>query len=294
MAEQIVSPGVFTRENDQSFITQQPVTLGAAILGPTVKGPVEVPTVVTSYSEFKNKFGTTFISESQTYSFLTSISAYNYFQNGGESLLVTRVQSGSWTSATSTDIQTSGIDSGTVSTAVNALSSSITALTGSAGTYTVTGSVLGGTGTAGTGFTASVVLTNGTTLSSITVNEGSLLFGVGNTITISSSSLGYSLGAVGTDTVITLVADDLVNVPAITLKTISEGIIQNSSGTEDANGALTNGTSDNVRWEVTNSDTTKGTFTLNIRRGDDLTNEKSNFRNICKRFSRPRTGQLRW
>ena len=274
MAEQIVSPGVFTRENDQSFITQQPVTLGAAILGPTVKGPVEVPTVVTSYSEFKNKFGTTFISESQTYSFLTSISAYNYFQNGGESLLVTRVQSGSWTSATSTDIQTSGIDSGTVSTAVNALSSSTAAITGSAGTYTVTGSVLGGTGTAGTGFTASVVLaTPGNVLTSITVNEGSLLFGVGNTITIASSSLGYTTAG-GTNTVITLVADDLVNVPAITLKTISEGIIQNSSGTEDANGALTNGTSDNVRWEVTNSDTTKGTFTLNIRRGDDLTNEK--------------------
>ena len=56
MAEQIVSPGVFTRENDQSFITQQPVTVGAAILGPTVKGPVEAPTVVTSYSEFKNKY----------------------------------------------------------------------------------------------------------------------------------------------------------------------------------------------------------------------------------------------
>jgi uncharacterized protein len=100
MAEQIVSPGVFTRENDQSFITQQPVEVGAAIIGPTVKGPVEVPTVVTSYSEFKNKFGSTFVSGNQTYSFLTSISAYNYFQNGGNTLLVTRVASGSWTPAT--------------------------------------------------------------------------------------------------------------------------------------------------------------------------------------------------
>jgi hypothetical protein len=102
MAETLVSPGVLTRENDQSFITQQPVVVGAAIVGPTAKGPVEVPTVVTSYSDYQNRFGTTFMSGSnssddQVYTFLTSITAYNYFQNGGESLLVTRVVSGSAT-----------------------------------------------------------------------------------------------------------------------------------------------------------------------------------------------------
>jgi hypothetical protein len=109
MAEQIVSPGVFTRENDQSFITQQPVQVGAAIVGPTVKGPVEIPTIVTSYSDYQNKFGTTFVSGNQTYSYLTSISAYNYFQNGGTTLLVTRVVSGAanWASATSTAISSS-------------------------------------------------------------------------------------------------------------------------------------------------------------------------------------------
>jgi hypothetical protein len=100
MAETLVSPGVLTRENDQSFITQQPVVVGAAIVGPTVKGPVEIPTVVTSYSDYQNRFSTTFMSGSsesdeQIYTFLTSIAAYNYFQNGGESLLVTRVVSGS-------------------------------------------------------------------------------------------------------------------------------------------------------------------------------------------------------
>ena len=31
MAETLISPGVLARENDQSFITQQPVTVGAAI-----------------------------------------------------------------------------------------------------------------------------------------------------------------------------------------------------------------------------------------------------------------------
>jgi len=100
MAETLISPGVLARENDSSFITQQPVTVGAAIIGPTARGPVEVPTVVTSYSQFQNLFGTTFTSASNVYTYFTSIAAYNYFQNGGESLLVARVVSGSYSSAT--------------------------------------------------------------------------------------------------------------------------------------------------------------------------------------------------
>jgi hypothetical protein len=99
MAETLISPGVLARENDQSFITQQPITVGAAIIGPTVKGPVEVPTIVTSYSDYQNRFGTTFLSASQVYSYFTSIAAFNYFNNGGETLLVARVVTGSFTSA---------------------------------------------------------------------------------------------------------------------------------------------------------------------------------------------------
>ena len=48
MAESIISPGVLARENDISFIQPAPVEASAAIIGPTVKGPVERPTVVTS------------------------------------------------------------------------------------------------------------------------------------------------------------------------------------------------------------------------------------------------------
>lgn len=99
MAETLISPGVLARENDSSFITQQPVTVGAAIIGPTAKGPVEIPTVVTTYSQYQNIFGTTFTSASNVYSYFTSIAAYNYFNNGGESLLVARVVSGSFSSA---------------------------------------------------------------------------------------------------------------------------------------------------------------------------------------------------
>jgi hypothetical protein len=108
--EILVSPGVLATENDQSFVTQQPVQAGAAIIGPAVKGPVGIPTIVTTYSDYINKFGATFLSGSQTYSYFTSISAYNYFNNGGTSLLVTRVVSGSinWTAATSSAIYDSG------------------------------------------------------------------------------------------------------------------------------------------------------------------------------------------
>ena len=107
MAETLISPGVLARENDSSFVTQQPVTVGAAIIGPTVKGPVEIPTVVTTYSDYVNKFGTTFLSGGQEYSYLTSISAYNYFQNGGTSLLVARVASGSFAPASASILASS-------------------------------------------------------------------------------------------------------------------------------------------------------------------------------------------
>jgi len=95
MAETLVSPGVLARENDQSFITQQPVQVGAALVGPTVKGPVEVPTIVTSYSDYQNRFGSTFESGSEVFTYFSSLTAYNYFNNGGNTLLVTRVVSGS-------------------------------------------------------------------------------------------------------------------------------------------------------------------------------------------------------
>jgi len=114
-SEVLLSPGVLAIENDQSFITQQPVQAGAAIIGPTVKGKIGIPTLVTSYTDYLNKFGSTFSSGSQNYTYFTSISAYNYFNNGGTTLLVTRVVSGSltnWTPATSSFISASSFSSG--------------------------------------------------------------------------------------------------------------------------------------------------------------------------------------
>jgi len=107
MAEQIISPGVFQRENDISFITPAPVEVGACIVGPTVKGPVEIPTTVTSYNEYVRVFGDTFDSGSTKQEYLTSIAAKNYFSQGGNTLLVARVVTGSYTAATATHISSS-------------------------------------------------------------------------------------------------------------------------------------------------------------------------------------------
>jgi len=185
MAETLISPGVLALENDQSFITQQPVTVGAALIGPTVKGPVEVPTLVTSYSDYQNRFGTTFLSASQVQTYFTSVAAYNYFNNGGQTLLVARVVSGSFASAT-----------------------------------TATGSVTG--------------------------------------------PLGGGVSILNADTS-----------QSIVLSTLSQGAIMNSSSSLDSSGALVSGSPENIRWQITNNDTSSGTFSLLIRQGDDNTNNRT-------------------
>ena len=99
MAESIISAGVYTRENDISFIQPAPVAAGAAFIGPTVKGPINQPTIVTSYNDFLRKFGDTFnysidgVAPETKKEFLTSIAVKNYFSQGGQTALVTRVVS---------------------------------------------------------------------------------------------------------------------------------------------------------------------------------------------------------
>jgi len=104
MAETLISAGVLARENDNSFIAPAALEAGAAIIGPAVKGPVEEPTVVTSYGQYQNIFGTTFTSGSSTQEYLTSLAVKSYFNNGGNSVLVTRVVNGTFGVATNTDL----------------------------------------------------------------------------------------------------------------------------------------------------------------------------------------------
>jgi uncharacterized protein len=267
MAETLISPGVLARENDNSFIRQQPVSVGAAIIGPTTKGPVEIPTIVTTYSDYLNRFGGSFLSGGQEYSFLTQIAAYNYFQQGGQTLTVARAASGSFISATSTGVYNLD-ESGVLSTSTDALLGSLSAFnaTGSAG------GPLTGISSSDTNVTASFTLANSESISSITVTGQAGTFAVGGTITFTSESLGATL-PLGTNLTITLVDDDIVNSTAFTLKTISEGTIMNSDSTLGTNGILPSGSSDNVRWQITNADTSSGTFSLLVRQGNDTTTE---------------------
>lgn len=59
MSERIVSPGVFTSEHDYSFLPIGISQIGAAIIGPTVKGPAFVPTIIESQQDYDKIFGGT-------------------------------------------------------------------------------------------------------------------------------------------------------------------------------------------------------------------------------------------
>jgi phage tail sheath protein FI len=107
MAEQIISPAVYLRENDISVRQPEPLVAGAAFIGPTVIGPVLEPVVVASYNEYVKKFGDILTVGTSKKEYFTSIAVKNYFNQGGESALITRVVSGSYnsfTAATSTAV----------------------------------------------------------------------------------------------------------------------------------------------------------------------------------------------
>ena len=266
MAEVLLSPGVLARENDNTFISAQPIQAGAAIVGPTVKGPVGIPTLVSSYSDYQNKFGAIVESGSVEYTYFTSISAYNYFQQGGDSLLVTRVTSGSFSSATSTTIGNS-VESGVLGT-LNGVTKSAFNATGSAG------GTVSAVKSSNVNVTASFVVANSESISSITLDAAVGTFAIGTDIVFTSQSLGATEGD-GADLTLTLVAGNIVNENAFTLETLSEGAIMNSEGATGSNGTLVNGTKDNLRWEITLPNTASGTFNLLIRRGDDTTTSKT-------------------
>jgi hypothetical protein len=77
MAEKLVSPGVFTRENDLSFIAQGVGAIGGAIVGPFKQGPAFKPTIITSPSELEDIFG----AADGTY--YTELTAQNYLRETG-------------------------------------------------------------------------------------------------------------------------------------------------------------------------------------------------------------------
>ena len=55
--DRIVSPGVFTRENDLSGVAQGVAEIGAVVLAPFPKGPGFAPTLITNAADLEEKFG---------------------------------------------------------------------------------------------------------------------------------------------------------------------------------------------------------------------------------------------
>jgi hypothetical protein len=289
MAETLISPGVLARENDQSFISQGPITVGAAIIGPTVKGPYEIPTIVTSYSDYQAKFGTTFNSGGQAYTYFTSIAAYNYFNNGGETLLVARVASGTFTAASSSAMQS---NTGSVTTAsVTISSASLAPFITPTGSFIVNGITIAVTGsTPPTNNDTTIFVASGSNPAG-TINNIVAAFNFSSSLSpystvlqhIQSAASGTTglffnasssiSGYAGNSYFITLGSTTTffsggTSFQALSLETLSEGTIMNNTGAETS-GALVSGSVNNVRWQTLNRNESTGTFDLLIRRGDD-------------------------
>ena len=310
MAETIISPGVFTRENDISFIQPAPVAAGAAIIGPAVKGPVEIPTLVTSYGEYVRKFGTTFASGSNSYEFLTSIAVKNYFQQGGNSVLVSRVVTGSFDAATSTTISNTTSTTG-VATATGLVASFaqaddtqqyiIQAPDGTEYNFTaIVGDVPDDIPSANQWY-----FSPGADAAATVDNLGAAIDGAniavihGDNATSDTLELDGRVAGTAANGYILRVGDAAGNDPSATavitlaggtettstttnsfiLSTLGQGELYNnaidtSTITQNSDSSLVSGSSDNLRWEISNKNEDLGTFTLSIRQGDDSLKNK--------------------
>ena len=297
MAEAIISPGVYTNENDQSAVTQGPIVAGAAIVGPTVNGIPYVPTLVTTYSDYVAKFGTTFSNgASGSMEYFTSLAAKNYFDNGGSTLLVTRITNQGTGSAleqfSSASIPIVGFDAtssmsvaglhkddggaGTVFFLLSGSADGVT--TGSFGKFIMTGSTTqidaapiyyvttGSTATATTGNITAKINSLQSTFRTVATSSATNL-----AVTASlpyNETLGNSFRIVSSS--ITNIFDGgLTGAECFEIETLAWGSQMNNSGSVLSSGALVSGSATNVRWQVQNVNTTQGTFTLIVRSGND-------------------------
>jgi len=108
MAEKIVSPGVFTRENDLSFLSQGIGEIGAAVIGPFAKGPAFVPTIVNTQSEFESIFGV------PNGDYYTGYTVQNYLREAGTVTIVRVGHVGGYTQLGTQGIAISGSEGTTL------------------------------------------------------------------------------------------------------------------------------------------------------------------------------------
>lgn len=99
-ANVFLSAGVYTREFDLSFRPREIPAVGAAVIGPTVRGPAFVPTPVSTYSEYIRWFGDIFTSGSgaseRNYKYLTTHTVQEYLRGGGKVCTVVKVMAGAY------------------------------------------------------------------------------------------------------------------------------------------------------------------------------------------------------
>jgi len=311
MSEVILSPGVFQNETDQSLYTQAPPALGAAIVGPTVNGRPFVPTYVTTYNQYLSLFGDIFKSGSYYYEYFTSQAAREYFNNGGQSLLVTRIISGS--AGISTYAQANVISQTTVGDKFSTGSGTVLLASTTANSeFRIVGSgyplfrfiaaaapipandVDGNLYYFASGSSLQITLDNLTgsingALSGSAASSSYNLIRATNTATtiiLSGSQAGttvngftFQTGSASTfSTLLTLAGGTNISTQAtsFTLETLAWGNQMNNTSSLTA-GALASGSAQNVRFEVTNVNTGSngGTFTIVVRRGDDNDAQKN-------------------
>jgi len=273
--ETLLSPGVLLQETDNSFIPQSTDPSGLAIIGPAAKGPVDLPTEVKSYSEFKAIFGTTIRNDKQKEEYFTHLAVKNYFENGGSSAIMTRVASGSWSSGTNTPI----------SSGVGAISGQVVATTftvdndgntnATDGTYTnIATSGGGGTGVTFDFTVASNVIVDNT----IVVNQQGSGYSDGSVITIDATQLGSGTGNITLTSLTSSQVENIDTTAPFQLKTLGQGSVFNNSTntstipTKESNGTYEISSKDAIKWEIKDVNNAQGTFSLIVRRGDDTDN----------------------
>jgi hypothetical protein len=296
MSEVILSPGVFQIESDQSLYTQAPPALGAAIVGPTVGGRPLVPTYVTTYAQYQSIFGDIFKSGSYYYEYLTSIAAKDYFQNGGQTLLVTRIVSGS---AGISTYATANIQSNTLATtsSVTISSASLAPFITPTGSFVVNGITIAITGSTTPANTSTTIFVASGSTSANTITNVITAFNASSSAASYSASLQYIIAAASGSTGLffnsttaapytaastyyltsgstTTLFTGATAANSFQLEALTWGDQMNNSSSI-SNGALANGSAYNVRWEITNVQTGSGTFTLVVRRGDDNNSQKN-------------------
>ena len=334
MAEKIISPGVFTDEIDQTFLPAAVADIGAALVGPTLKGPAGIPTVVTSYSDFQAKFGDVVKSGSDSFQFLTSHAAEQYLQNS-DTLTVVRVMDGTFGPATASipitgsvvsatfasasflfdlnptgslqaggpdEFRLGGVDFVFVSQSAG-LKNSSTQKFVSFGSPSATAAMFSATQSAAENLrdaiNAATVAGDTAVSASTGTVPGSLILsassaGTAGNITITTGSGATTPLVSTTANFVRAVRPDLSTTlgqllkmqggtnsstsgTSFVLKTLADGSIMNnfepSSGT---NNILRSGSIHNIRYEVSNLNKNKGTFTLSIRAGNDNHKRKQN------------------